>query len=476
MAVRTMEELVSLCKKRGFVFQSSEIYGGLRGVYDLGPLGVELKKNIRNAWWRSLVYERDDIEGVECSHLSHRLVWKHSGHEDTFSDPLIECKTCHSRMRQDKMKDETKCDTCGSSDLTDPKKFLLMMKTNIGPVDDGSSFAYLRPETAQGSYLNFENVLLSMGRKLPFGIAQHGKSFRNEITPKNFLFRLREFEQAEMQFFVPPETDIEWWEKWKNIRHQWWLEQGIPAGKLRFKDHEQLAHYAKCATDIEYEFPWGFDEIEGIHDRQDFDLGSHTKSQEDFKINAKVLPNKDSTTRMSYRDPFTGKEFIPFVIETAAGLDRAMIALINEAYTEEKLPNGKTRTVLKLKKHLAPIKVAVVPLAKNNPDIMMTGMKVRRVLSELGIGRVVFENSNNIGKAYRRHDEIGTPICVTVDFDTLEKENHPVTVRDRDTMEQVSVNIADIGKYVKKFYSRETPQQDVERLYQFSKMKEKGRE
>ena len=473
MPVKNMEELVNLCKKRGFVFQGSEIYGGLKGTYDLGPLGIELKRNIRDSWWKSFIYERDDIEGLECSHLSHRAVWKHSGHEDTFSDPLVECKDCHTRMREDKMEDPTHCDKCHSSNLTEPKKFLLMMKTNIGPVDDGSSFAYLRAETAQGTYLNFKNVLNSTNRKLPFGIAQYGKSFRNEITPRNFLFRQREFEQAEMQFFVKPGEDEKWFEEWRAIRFQWWVEQGLKSENLRITPHTTLAHYAKAAEDIEYKFPWGYDELEGIHNRQDFDLGSHTKSQELFDIQAKVLPNTDSNTKMSYLDQETKKEFIPYVIETAAGLDRAMIALINEAYTEEKLPNGSSRVVLKLKKHLAPVKVAIVPLAKNNPAIMMTALKIRKALQTLGSGRVVFENSSNIGKAYRRHDEIGTPICITVDFNTIENGSHPVTVRDRDTMKQTSVNLENIVDYVRGYYTKEITKQTID--FSFLKSIEKTR-
>ncbi len=473
MAVKSMEDLVSLCKKRGFVFQGSEVYGGLKGTYDLGPLGIELKRNIRNSWWTSMVYDRDDIEGIETSHLSHRAVWKYSGHEDTFSDPLVECKDCHTRMRQDKMIDETKCDNCHSSHLTEPRNFLLMMKTNVGPIDDGSSFAYLRAETAQGTFLNFKNVLNSMSRKIPFGIAQYGKSFRNEITPRNFLFRQREFEQAELQFFVSPTEDEKWFKEWRAIRLQWWVDQGLPLENLRITPHDTLAHYAKAAEDIEYRFPWGFDEIEGIHNRQDFDLGSHTKNQNMFDIQAKVKENPDSTMKLSYLDQQSKKEFIPYVIETAAGLDRAMIAVLNEGYTEETLSNGNKRVVLKLKKHLSPVKVAVVPLAKNNPAIMMTAVKLTKQLQTLGLGQIRFENTSNIGKAYRRHDEIGTPICITVDFDTIQKENHPVTVRDRDTMEQVSVNISDIVEYVKNFYSPvKSKKLSIEEIYNFSKMNE----
>ena len=474
MAFESMEELVALAKARGFVFQNSEIYGGLKGVYDLGPLGIELKKNIRDSWWRSMVYERDDVEGIESSHLSNRLVWKYSGHEDTFSDPLVECKHCHSRMREDKMKDPSKCDVCGSNDLTEARKFMLMMKTNIGPVDDGSSFSYLRPETAQGSYLNFINVLNSMNRKLPFGIAQHGKSFRNEITPRNFLFRMREFEQAEMQFFVNPGEDEKWFEEWKKIRIQWWIKQGVDPQKLRTTPHVTLAHYAKAAEDIEYQFPWGFDEIEGIHNRTDFDLGSHTKGQENFNIQANVMRNTDSSVKMSYRDPITNKEFIPFVVETAAGLDRAMVVLMNEAYTKEKLENGKTRTVLKFKKHIAPVKVAIMPLVRNNPQMVQTAMQVRRVLQDLGVGRVMLENSGNIGKSYRKHDEIGTPLCVTIDASTIEDSQHPVTIRDRDTMKQISVGIESLPKYIHDFYVRQIPVVSSKKIFCFSNQLERS--
>ena len=452
MPATSMEQVVSLCKRRGFVFQDSEIYGGLKGTYDFGPLGIELKKNIRNAWWRAMVYERDDIEGLECSHLSHHLVWKYSGHESTFSDPLCDCKKCKARIRADHIVDG-KCPECGSMDLTEPRPFMLMMKTNIGPVDDGSSFAYLRPETAQGTYLNFKNVIDSTARKLPFGICQHGKSFRNEITPRNFLFRQREFEQAEMQYFVKPGTDIEWWNKWKEIRRQWWIDQGIPAEKLRFKDHEQLAHYAKCATDIEYEFPWGFDEVEGIHDRQDFDLGSHTKNQGKFDIQANVIKNTDSTTELSYLDVFDGnKTYIPYVVETAMGLDRAFVVLLMNAFTQEQLPNGTERIVLKLKKHLAPVKVAVIPLKRNNPEIMKMAHDIKAELLKTGIGRVMLEDSGNVGKAYRRHDEIGTPICITVDFESIEQTPATVTLRDRDTMEQTRIAVADLPNYLKNFF------------------------
>ena len=452
MSAKTMDEIVALFKRRGFVFPGSDAYGGLKGTWDFGPLGVELKKNIRASWWKAMIYDRDDVEGLECAHISNPLIWKYSGHEGSFSDPLTDCKKCKNRMRADHIKDG-KCPYCGSTDLTPPRPFMLMMKTNIGPVDDGSSFAYLRPETAQGTYLNFRNVVDTTARKIPFGIAQHGKSFRNEITPRNFLFREREFEQAEMQFFVKPGTDEQWFEQWKKNRLNWWIAQGIPAEKLRFHDHEQLAHYAKAATDIEYEFPWGFDEVEGIHNRQDFDLGSHTKNQEDFNIQAKVMKNTDSTVKFSYTDVSDGTTFIPFVIETAAGLDRVFTALLIDAYTEETLPSGETRIVLKLKKHLSPIKVAVIPLKRNHAGIMDMAKKIKADLMKTGIGRVMLEDSGNIGKSYRRHDEVGTPICITVDFESIEKEPATVTIRDRDTMAQTRVAVSDLAHYVKDYFA-----------------------
>ncbi len=451
MSAKSMDDLVSLCKRRGFIFQGSEIYGGLKGTYDYGPLGIELKKNLRNAWWNALVYERDDIEGIEAALLSNRLIWKYSGHEGTFSDPLVECKKCHTRMRADHIKNG-KCENCGSSDLTEPKAFMLMMKTNIGPVDDGTSFAYLRAETAQSTYVNFKNVLDSTSQKIPFGIAQYGKSFRNEITPRNFVFRMREFEQAEMQFFVEPGTDEKWFEDWKKIRMEWWQKQGLKKENLKIVPHpkDKLAHYAKAAEDIEYNFPHGFDELEGIHNRQDFDLGSHTKAQKDFDIKASVIENKDSNAKLNYIDPSSNKNYIPFVVETAAGLDRGVIAVLNEAYTEEDLGDGKERLVLKLAKHLSPIKVAVIPLAKNNEELVKVAHKIKDDLQKLAIGRILFENSGNIGKAYRRHDEVGTPICLTVDFETL--ENGTLTVRDRDTMSQERIKLDDVVNYVTNFF------------------------
>lgn len=443
MPAKTVNDIVALCKRRGFIFTGSEIYGGLGGAYDYGPYGVELMRNIKNAWWNAMVYSRNDIEGLDAALISNRLMWKYSGHEASFSDPLVECKKCGTRMRQDKMKDPTKCDNCGSTDITEPRAYQLMMGLSIGAMADGEINAYLRPETATTTYVNFKNVLDSKPHKLPFGIAQIGKAFRNEISPRGFVFRMREFEQAEMQYFVNPADDEKYFEMWKATRLAWWIDVlGIPAEKLRFLPHVKLAHYAKAAVDIEYAFPDGFDEVEGVHNRQDFDLGSHTKSQDEFKIHANVLKNTDSTTKLSYSDAQTGENFIPYVIETAMGVNRAMLAVMLEAYTEEALPDGKSRIVLKLKPWLSPVKAAVIPLARNVPELLEISNQIENDLRKLGIGRIELENSGNIGKNYRRHDEIGTPVCITVDHQTL--EDNTVTLRYRDTMEQVRVPIADV--------------------------------
>lgn len=447
MPAKTVNDIVALCKRRGFIFTGSEIYGGLGGAYDYGPYGVELMKNIKNAWWNAMIYSRDDIEGLDAALISNRLMWKYSGHEGSFSDPLVECKKCGARMRQDKMKDPSKCDNCSSTDLTEPRAYQLMMGLSIGATANGEINAYLRPETATTTYVNFKNVLDAKPHKLPFGIAQIGKAFRNEISPRGFVFRMREFEQAEMQYFVRPGEDEKYFEMWKEIRTAWWINVlGIPAEKLRFTPHEKLAHYAKSAGDIEYAFPDGFDEVEGIHNRQDFDLGSHTKSQDEFKIQAKVLENKDSTIKLSYSDPQTGETFIPYVIETAMGVNRAMLAVMLEAYEEEDLGDGKTRTVLKLKPWLAPVKAAVIPLARNVPELLDIANGIEDSLRKLHIGRIELENSGNIGKNYRRHDEIGTPVCITVDHQTLEDQT--VTLRHRDTMEQERVKISDVPSRV----------------------------
>ncbi len=443
MPAKSVDDIIALCKRRGFIFTGSEIYGGLGGTYDYGPYGVELMKNIRNAWWNAMVYSRDDIEGLDAALITNRLLWKYSGHEAGFSDPLVECKKCGARMRLDKMKDQSKCDSCGSTDLMAPRAYQLMMGLSIGATADGAINAYLRPETATTTYTNFKNILDSTPHKLPFGIVQIGKAFRNEISPRGFVFRMREFEQAEMQYFVNPADDEKYFEEWKNARMAWWVNVlGIPASDLRFQPHEKLAHYAKAAVDIEYKFPDGFDEVEGVHNRQDFDLGSHTKSQKDFKINATVLENKDSTTKLSYSDPQAGENFIPFVIETAMGVNRCMFAVMLNSYTDEDLGDGKNRIVLKLPPKLSPVKAAVIPLARNVPELTKRAEEIVTDLRKLGIGRIEMENSGNIGKNYRRHDEIGTPVCITVDHQSLEDDM--VTLRHRDTMAQERVKISDI--------------------------------
>ena len=447
MPAKSVNDIIALCKRRGFIFTGSEIYGGLGGAYDYGPYGIEMMRNIRNAWWNTMIYSRNDIEGLDASLITNRLMWKYSGHEGSFSDPLVECKKCGARMRQDKMKDPTKCDNCGSTDITEPRAYQLMMGLSVGAMANGEINAYLRPETATTTYVNFKNVLDAKPHKLPFGIAQIGKAFRNEISPRGFVFRMREFEQAEMQYFVNPSDDEKYFEYWKATRMAWWINvMGVPAEKLRFLPHEKLAHYAKAAVDIEYAFPDGFDEVEGVHNRQDFDLGSHTKSQNEFKLAANVMENKDSTTKLSYSDAQTGENFIPYVIETAMGVNRAMLVAMIEAYEDEDLGDGKTRTVLKLKPWLAPVKAAVIPLVRNVPEITDLSNKIVEDLRKLGIGRIELENSGNIGKNYRRHDEIGTPVCITIDHQSL--EDGTVTLRYRDTMDQVRVNREDIVKSV----------------------------
>lgn len=454
MVAKTMNDLVSLCKRRGFVFPSGEIYGGLKGTYDYGPLGVELKNNLKSAWWRAFVFDRDDIEGLDSSVLSNPLIFKHSGHETTFTDPLVDCRSCKQRMRADKLKQPGVCDFCGSTDLTEPRDFNLMMKVNIGPVVDENSYAYLRPETAQGIFVNFKNVLDSTAKKIPFGIAQIGKSFRNEITPGNFIFRVREFEQMEVEFFVKPGEDEKWHKYWIEERRKWWLKQGLSEENLKYEIHDKsdLAHYAKACTDIVYQFPHGLEELEGIANRTDFDLGSHTKDAQGLGVKAKVLENKDSGAKLSYTDPYTKETYVPYVIEPSAGVDRGMLAILNEAYTEEILENGDKRILLKLKPHLAPVKVAVLPLAKNNPELMSKAEDIKNRIKMLGIGKVVLETSGNVGKAYRKHDEIGTPICITVDFETLEKEPETVTIRDRDTMSQIRLPVSEVLNYVSNFF------------------------
>ena len=447
-----MEDLISLCKRRGFIFQSNEIYGGLQGLYDYGPLGVELKNNLKKAWWKSMVFERDDVEGIDSSILTNPLVLKYSGHEDTFSDPLVDCRDCNSRWRSDHIEDR-KCPNCGSSNLTEPRPFNLMFKTSVGPVEDGSSFAYLRPETAQSIFTNFKNVMDSTPHSLPFGIAQIGKAFRNEITPRNFIFRVREFEQMELEYFVKPGEDEKWHKEWTEFRVNWWQEQGIERDNLEiyYVPEEELAHYSKGTVDIMYKYPHGTEELEGIANRTDFDLGSHTKGQDELDIKAKVTKNTQSNSKLAIQDLDTKEWFLPYVIEPSAGVDRGFLAILNEAYNEEILDDGKKRTVLSMKPHLAPIKVAVIPLKRNNEEMVIKAENLKKSLQRAIDGRVLLENTGNIGKNYRKNDEIGTPACITVDFQTLDDDT--VTVRDRDSMEQKRVNLSEINSFLKKIYN-----------------------
>ena len=438
-----MDELVSLCKRRGFVFQSGEVYGGLQGVYDYGPLGVELKNNLKHSWWSAMIFERDDIEGLDAAILSKKEVFKYSGHEDTFSDPLVDCKDCKSRWREDLIVDG-KCPGCGSHDLTSPRPFNLMFKTPVGPVENEESFAYLRPETAQHIFTSFKNVQDSTSRQIPFGIAQIGKAFRNEINPRNFIFRLREFEQMELEYFVKPGEDEAALDYWCAERLGWWEKQGVNPSSLEIYNvpNEELAHYSKKTIDIMYRFPHGLEELEGIANRTDFDLGSHTKNQDALSLTSKTMENDESTMRLAVQDLEAKKWYVPFVIEPSAGVDRGALAILNEAFTVEAVGDGKERTVLKLKPHLSPIKAAVIPLKKNNDELVRLAKEIKQNLQALGLGRVFFENTGNIGKAYRRHDEVGTPMCITVDFDSL--ENQTVTIRDRDSMEQKIVGISEL--------------------------------
>ena len=442
-----MDDLVSLCKRRGFIFQSGEIYGGMQGMYDFGPLGVELKNNLKQAWWSSMIYENDNIEGLDAAILSNPTVLRYSGHEDTFSDPMVDCKSCKSRWRSDLLEDN-KCPGCGSSDLTEPRPFNLMFKTNIGPIDDGETFGYLRPETAQSIFTNFKNVVDSSSKSLPFGIAQIGKAFRNEITPRNFIFRVREFEQMELEFFVMPGTDEEWHKKWVNMRLLWWEQQGVSSENIELYDvpKDELAHYSKGTIDVMYKFPHGLEELEGIANRTDFDLGSHSKKQDELNITANVMKNNSSNTRLAIQDQNTNEWVVPYVIEPSAGVERGILAIMNEAYNVEQLENGKERTVLKLKPHLSPIKAAVIPLKKNNEELVALASEVKNSLQKLNLGRIILENTGNIGKGYRRHDEIGTPLCITIDFDSL--ENRTATIRDRDSMEQEVVAIDELQNYL----------------------------
>jgi glycyl-tRNA synthetase len=414
-----MDKILSLCKRRGFVFQGSEIYGGLGSTWDYGPLGVELKRNVKEAWWRSNITERDDIVGLDSAILMHRQVWVTSGHEKGFSDPLAECTSCHHRFRTDQLKNG-KCPDC-DGDLTDTRTFNLMFKTGVGPVEEeNQQVAYLRPETAQGIFINFANVLNSTRKKLPFGIGQIGKAFRNEITPGNFIFRTREFEQMEIEYFVMPGTSEEWLQKWVQERFNWYVSYGIQKDNLRIRRHssDELAHYANDCYDIEYQFPWGWGELEGIADRTDFDLRNHSEAS-----------GKD----LRYFDENTREHLYPFVIEPSGGVDRATLAFLLDAYDEE--PDEQSvRIVLRLHRKLAPITIALLPLSRNT-KLLPTAKKIYAQLRQQFTTQ--FDDTQSIGRRYRRQDEAGTPYCVTVDFDTL--EDHHVTIRDRDTMEQIRI-------------------------------------
>lgn len=508
MPATSLDQIISLCKRRGFIFPGSEIYGGLQGTYDYGPLGVELKNNLKRLWWKHNVYERDDMEGIETALLTNRYVLRYSGHEKGFTDPLVDNKTTKKRYRFDHLlkeqtpetldaiaasfgierdpdmdifvdallQDPTKAQTALKAakvvdaadgkpgDWTEPRTFNLMFKTQVGPVADDENFAYLRPETAQGMFVNFKNVLDSTNRKLPFGIAQQGKSFRNEITPKNFIFRVRELEQMEIEYFVKPGDDEKVHDEWIQDHIDWWVNVvGLDRAKIDLFEHVKLAHYSKRTVDILYNFPTlGFDELEGIANRTDWDLGSHSRSQETLTLSdntrEKAMPNEHSVEKLTYFDNETNKHIVPFVIEPAAGVDRGVLAALCEAYDEEVVnaEKGDIRVVLRLKPALAPIKVAVLPLAKNKPDIVNKAKSIKKALqNELGM-RVVYDDTAAIGKLYRRQDEAGTPFCITVDYDTLGQSKDggtelldTVTVRDRDTMAQERIAIADLLGYLR---------------------------
>ncbi len=433
-----MDKLVSLCKRRGFVFQSSEIYGGLGSVWDYGPLGVELKKNVKDRWWHAMVRGRDDIEGLDAAILMHPKVWEASGHVAGFTDPLIDCRQCKNRFRADDPRikgtpgqPDAQCPVCGTrGSLTEPRLFNLMFKTFMGPVEESAAVVYLRPETAQGIYVNYLNVLQSSRQRIPFGIAQIGKAFRNEITPGNFIFRTREFEQMEMQFFVQPGTDAEWFERWREWRMEWHRSLGLDPAKLQWHQHagSELAHYAKAAFDIQYQFPFGWQEIEGIHNRGDFDLGRHQEY---------------SGKKLEYFDQARNERYLPYIVETSAGADRVALTLLVDAYREEQV-EGETRVVLGLHPSLAPIKAGVFPLVKKDgmPEVATTLYHdLRKQLA------CFYDDSGAIGRRYRRMDEAGTPFGLTVDGDTL--SGGTVTVRHRDSMQQERVGMDRVAEYLK---------------------------
>ena len=424
-----LSTLTSLCKRRGFLFQSSEIYGGLASTWDYGPLGVELKNNVKDAWWRAMVWGRDDMVGLDAAILMHPDVWRASGHADHFSDPLVECKECHQRFRADQL-DASSCPNCGG-ELMEPRQFNQMLQTYLGPVEDDASLTYLRPETAQGIFVNFDNVLTATRRKLPFGIAQIGKAFRNEITTGNFISRTREFEIMELEYFVRPGEDEQWYHQWIDTCVDWYTGLGIDGDRLRLRPHDpdELAHYSKATTDIEYRFPWGWGEIQGIANRTDYDLRAHSEA---------------SGEALVYFDDETKEHITPYVIEPSAGVDRAVLAFLANAYTEEEAPTAagkmERRVLLKLHPALAPVKVAVLPLSRNE-RLTPLAHEVHDGVRRSGAihGLVQYDDAQSIGRRYRRQDEIGTPLCITVDFDSL--DDHAVTIRERDTMAQDRVGI-----------------------------------
>ena len=427
-----MEKIVSLCKRRGFVFQSSEIYGGLASSWDFGPLGVELERNVKEAWWRTMVWGRDDIVGLDAAILMHPDTWRASGHVDSFTDPLVECKSCHLRHREDHLEADT-CPSCGG-ELTEPRQFNLMFRTFLGPVEDEAEAVYLRPETAQGIFVNFNNVVAATRKRLPFGVAQIGKAFRNEITVGNFIFRNREFEMMEIEYFVRPGEDDDCHRQWIADCLAWYTDLGVKPDRLRVRHHaaDELSHYAKATADIEYLFPFGWGELLGVANRTDHDLRAHSEA---------------SGQNLSYFDQDTGEHIVPYVIEPSIGVGRAVLTFLLDAYTEEEAPTAaggtETRVLLKLHPDLAPVKIAVLPLSRNErlrPLAHEVFEKVRR--SGRFAGYVQFDDSQSIGRRYRRQDEIGTPLCVTVDFESL--DDAAVTIRERDTMAQVRVPIAEL--------------------------------
>ncbi len=440
-----MDKVVNLCKRRGFVFPSAEIYGGFRSTYDYGPVGVLMLRNVKDAWFRSMVQMRHDVVAIDAAILSPPAIWEASGHLKNFTDPLVDCKKCHERFRLDQLEDPELCPNCGArSSFTEARQFNLMFKTHAGPVEEAAAVAYLRPETAQGMFVNFSNVLQTSRRKPPFGIAQIGKSFRNEITPGNFVFRTREFEQMELEYFVPPDQAQHWYEYWCEQRMNWYRDLGIPDEKLRLRPHEpdELSHYSSGTADVEFLFPWGWGELEGVANRGDYDLTQHAER---------------SGERLDYFDQATGERYVPHVIEPAAGATRAMMAFLLAAYDEEDVPTSRggdeggsveTRTVLRLHHRIAPYKVAVLPLSKKATLIPLAAEVLGRLQHHFMCD---YDETQAIGRRYRRQDELGTPYCVTIDFDSL--EDRAVTVRERDSMDQERVPVDDLVEHLRPLLS-----------------------